>query len=66
MEYGFQLGDERYIFIESETEKDALLMLINTHWDLINKVGEIQLMGELLEKHKLNELPDTSGEDYEE
>ena len=55
-EFGFRIGNERELLIKAENEKSALINLIITHWDIINKVGSIELFGEVIEKKKLSEM----------
>ncbi len=48
--YGFKVG-EMTIDIEADTEKKAIIKLINEYWELIDKDGKIELYG-LLKKVK--------------
>lgn len=55
-EYGFKIGEEREILIKSENEKSALVNLIINYWDIIDEAGNIELLGEVIEKKKLSEM----------
>ena len=44
--YGFQIGE--HIFeIEEDTERDAMLILVKDHWDWIDKLEKVELLGEI-------------------
>lgn len=44
--YGFQIG--KHIFeIEEDTERDAMLILVKDHWDWIDKLEKVELLGKI-------------------
>lgn len=55
-EFGFRIGEEREMLIKAENEKSALINLIINYWDIIDKVGNVELLGEVIEKKKLSEI----------
>lgn len=59
-EFGFRIGNERELLIKAENEKSALVNLIITHWDIINKTGNIELLGRVVEKKKLSEMEENN------
>lgn len=44
--YGFQIGNQ-VVEQKAINEKNALKIIIENHWELINKVEKIELLGEL-------------------
>lgn len=54
--YGFQLGDERVEIIEANSEKEALHILVDKYWDIINYAEEIELLGEIIDERKITEM----------
>jgi len=62
-EFGFRIGEERDVLILSKNEKSALMNLIITHWDIIDKTGNIELLGEVTEKKKLSEMKEEDSYD---
>lgn len=44
--YGFKVG-EHIIEIKSVSEPKAIAILCKRHWDLIDKYGNIELLGEV-------------------
>ena len=51
-EYGFTIGDSYTYFIEADTEKEALIKLLNEKWDLIDEMASISMHGLVIEKFK--------------
>lgn len=65
-EFGFRIGEERELLIKAENEKSALVNLIITHWDIIDKTGSIELLGEVTEKKKLEEIDFTEEDEIDD
>lgn len=64
-EFVFEIGDRNFI-IEADDEKQALHKLIDEQWPLISEHEQIDLMGEIIEKYKVDEMPPGFGEETEE
>ena len=45
--YGFQLKN-KIIEIEAKDEQQALIKLVQEYWDLIDKTGELKLLGAIV------------------